>query len=80
MSIQTAFGVGDVLDEPADAERARRWHQPGLLVGEPVGGVAEALALLGDVGEEGLALVSERRCLSSHVDLQSSGGGGHTAA
>ena len=61
------LGGGHVLDQAADAQRAGRRREPGLLVGQAVGRVAEAVALLGDVGEEEVALVGEGRRLSGHV-------------
>ena len=50
----------DVLDEPAHAELAGRRHGTGLVVGESIGGEDEHLALLGQVGEERIALVGHR--------------------
>ena len=56
----------DVLDEPAHAELAGRRHGTGLVVGEPIGGEDEHLALLGQVGEERIALVGHRSYGSGH--------------
>src|SRR5215510_14889877 len=59
--------VGNVTTpEPADAQRARRRGQPRLRLGQPVGGVPDAIALLGEVGEEQLAFVGQYRGLSGH--------------
>src|SRR5207253_10770872 len=40
---------GEVLDDPADAQRARRRRQPRLVVGQPVPGVADPLTQMIDV-------------------------------
>ncbi len=60
-----------MLDQPADRQRPRAGHGPGLLVGEPVGRDAQGVALLLDVGEEEGTFVGERRDLSGHGDLVS---------
>ena len=69
-----------VLDEAADGERAHGRGQAGLLVGEAEGGVADAVALLGDVGEQQLALVGVDGGLSWHGELHSGGGSGHPSS
>jgi hypothetical protein len=48
-----------VLDQAADRQRAGRRRPPGLLVGEAVGRVAQAVTLLVDVGEQQLSLVAD---------------------
>ena len=64
-----AFHRRDVRDETADAQRARGGGEPGLLVGQPVGGEPDPVALLVDEGEQQFALVAVGRGLSGHVTI-----------
>ena len=43
--------------------------QPRLRLGQPVGGVPDTIALLGDIGEEQFSFVGQYRGLSGHVIL-----------
>jgi hypothetical protein len=55
-----AFNPGRVFDQAADGERARGRLRPGLLLGESVGLHPEHVSLLGEVGEQPVALVRDR--------------------
>ena len=43
---QPGFDVGDVLDEPADAQLAHGRARCRLLVGQPLGGLTQEIAVL----------------------------------
>src|SRR5262249_59660863 len=60
------FTLRDVLDQATHAERARGGGGPSLLVGQPIGGDAEQLALLGEVCEQSVTFVDDRWNLSWH--------------
>ena len=63
------LGVGDVLDQAADAQRAAGGRGPRLLLGESVGGDPQHVPLLVEVGEQSVALVADGGNLSGHADI-----------
>ena len=75
------LGVSDVLDQPADAQRARRRRRgASLLVGQAVGGEAQHEALLREVPEDEVVLVGVERSLSRHGGEPLVVGSSHTLA
>nr|WP_231133977.1 hypothetical protein [Motilibacter deserti] len=64
-----ALHVGQVLDQPSHAQRARRGGKPGLLVGQPEAGCAQVEPLLRQEGEQPVALVADRADVSGHRGL-----------
>ena len=64
---------GDVLHEAADAQRSGGGRPAGLLVGEAEGGDADGVSLLGQEGQQALALVADRGNGSGHCGLLGGG-------
>src|SRR5581483_4485394 len=64
-----AFDGGQMLDEAAQAQRACRWRLPRLLVGQTICRQANKVALLREVSEKPVALVSDRSNLTRHACL-----------
>ena len=60
-ALPAGFHPGDVLDQPAEAQLAHGGGGRGLLVGEPLDGVAEQLAVLGQRVQQVGALVVQLR-------------------
>ena len=60
------LGVRHVLDQPTDGQGAGRGRRPGLVLGQPVGGVPNGGPLLGQEGQEALAFVRDGGNVHGH--------------